>query len=96
MAYFERYSHIALLFAKALQEDLTEEEVRELEAWRLEDKANEALYQSMMSPDFVNGKAAVHEHFQAEPAYQRVRAGIGSGALCLDEGTSVGQNASCS
>lgn len=74
MAYFERYSHIALLLAKALQEDLTEEEVRELEAWRLEDKANEALYQSMMSPDFVNGKAAVHERFQAEPAYQRVRA----------------------
>ena len=55
MAYFERYSHIALLLAKALQEDLTEEEVRELEAWRLEDKANEALYQSMMSPEFVNG-----------------------------------------
>lgn len=74
MAYFERYSHIALLLAKALQEDLTEEEVRELEAWRLEDKANEALYQSMMSPEFVNGKAAVHERFQAEPAYQRVRA----------------------
>lgn len=74
MAYFERYSHIALLLAKALQEDLTEEEVRELEAWRLEDKANETLYQSMMSPDFVNGKAAVHERFQAEPAYQRVRA----------------------
>ena len=74
MAYFEKYSHIALLLAKALQEDLTEEEVRELEAWRLEDKANEALYQSMMSPDFVNGKAAVHERFQAEPAYQRVRA----------------------
>ena len=74
MAYFEKYSHIALLLAKALQEDLTEEEVRELEAWRLEDKANEALYQSMMSPEFVNGKAAVHERFQAEPAYQRVRA----------------------
>ena len=74
MAYFERYSHIALLLAKALQEDLTEEEVRELEAWRLEDKANEALYQSMMSPEFVNGKVAVHERFQAEPAYQRVRA----------------------
>ena len=74
MAYFERYSHIALLLAKALQEELTEEEVRELEAWRLEDKANEALYQSMMSPEFVNGKAAVHERFQAEPAYQRVRA----------------------
>lgn len=74
MAYFERYSHIALLLAKALQEDLTEEEVRELEAWRLEDKANEALYQSMMSPEFVNGKAAVHERFQAELAYQRVRA----------------------
>ena len=74
MAYFERYSHIALLLAKALQEELTEEEVRELKAWRLEDKANEALYQSMMSPEFVNGKVAVHERFQAEPAYQRVRA----------------------
>lgn len=70
---FEHYSEIAVLLAKALQGELTEEEQEKMRVWRGECEENERLYVRVMSPEFVKMKRVLRKRVDSERAYMEVK-----------------------
>ena len=73
MARFDQYTNISVLLAKALQGRLTVKEQQELEAWRLENKANDRLYHQVSDPSFVKNKWEQRKMLDVAAAYLKTR-----------------------